>query len=138
MCAVADPRSPIPDPRDPFPGSLLHRLARDFLGGGDAVLHLEEAAVAEGDHSLLDALLADVEGRRTDENELTQRVGDLEDLIQTYATFVAGLVAGVATGAPHGDDRGGLVGGETDVDEGLWRQRMRHLALAAHAAHEAM
>src|SRR5690606_1400480 len=80
---------------------LLDRFAGDFLDGGHALGDLQQAALAQRDHPLFGALAAQVDRRGPHENELTERVGDLEHLVQTHAALVAGLVAVLAARAAH-------------------------------------
>src|SRR6266404_6095899 len=79
------------------PSILEYRLEQDFFHRGLAQGHLDQAAAAESNHPLLDRLLLELQRRRADEDEFTELVIDLHDLVETGAALVAALVASRAT-----------------------------------------
>src|SRR5512136_2814472 len=71
-------------------------LAQDFLDRGDAVLDLDEAAPAQGQHALLDGLPLGLPGLGPGQDHRPDVVVGLPDLEQGRPAIVPGLIAGVA------------------------------------------
>src|SRR3954469_20892959 len=122
--------------RGPSALTLQHRLAHDLFDRDHAVADLLEAAAAQGDHAVLDRLLAQLEGAGTGEDHLPHFVLDLQHLVERYATFVAGVAAALAAAAAEKLEGARLVLGEADLGERRRRHLERLLAEAADAAHQ--
>src|SRR2546422_6787609 len=70
--------------------------AKDFLDSRHALARLEPAVHAEGDHTRLDRVAADVAARRSLQNETARVLADREQLVDAGAPAVAGPTALVA------------------------------------------
>src|SRR5581483_2712615 len=61
----------------------------DFADGGDAAADLQPAVVPERAHALPDAFVLDLVGRRALQDELPDRVTDVEQLVDAGAAAIA-------------------------------------------------
>ena len=82
-----------------------------FLDRGVAGENAAQSVLSQRHHPELDRLLFQRDGRRAFVDQFAERVGDLQQFVDAFAAFVAGLVAGVAALAvvkiPGADVRGG-------------------------------
>src|SRR5579864_2961788 len=83
---------------------LFDRFARYLFYRREPVLDFTEAALAQGEHPLLNGLAPQLQAGCPDEHQLAQLVGDVHHLVETDATLVAGVVALVAALALHRHD----------------------------------
>ena len=77
-------------------GVITLRIAKHFLDGGVASEDTAQAVLTQRDHSKLDRLLFQGDRGRALIDQLTKRVGNLQKLVNPFASFVAGIVASVA------------------------------------------
>src|SRR4029077_19883974 len=71
-------------------------IAQHFLDGGVAGENAAQAVLTQRDHSELDRLLFQGDRRCALIDQFTKRIGDLQKLVNSFASFVAGVVASVA------------------------------------------
>ena len=72
------------------------RIAQHFLDAGVASEDAAQAILAQRDHSKLDRLLFQGDRRRVLIDQFTKRIRNLQKLVNSFTSFVAGVVASVA------------------------------------------
>ena len=70
-----------------------------FLNGGIAEVDVAQTILAESLHAELDGFLLDDDRGCTLDDEIANRIGDVEKLVETLTTFVARLPASITTAA---------------------------------------
>src|SRR5437867_8376658 len=75
---------------------ISSRVSQHFLDGSVASEDAAQAVLTQRHHSKLDRLLFQCDRGRALIDQFTKRVGDFEKLVNPFASFVAGVVAGVA------------------------------------------
>src|SRR3954449_330740 len=116
--------------------TLQHRLAHDLFDRDHAVPDLLEAAAAQGDHAVLDRLLAQLEGARAGEDHLPHLVLDIKHRVERNPALVAGVAVALAAAAAEQLEGARLVLREADLGERRGGHLERLLAEGADAAHQ--
>src|SRR5215212_9733733 len=115
-----------------------HRLPHDFFDGGYSVAYLVEAGLAQRDHPVVNSLLAQLQRRGPDQDQLAQLVRHFHHFVEADAALVASVVAGLAAAPLVGLHLLGLLDREADFQQGLGRHGAFSLAVLADAADEAL
>src|SRR5258708_38751595 len=102
---------------------LVDGLARHFFQGGDAIVDLNQASAAQGQHALLNGLLLQFHGRGPNQDQLAHIIVNFHDFVEPRPALVPGAVADSA--ALPLEDLGGpcLFRGKPGFHFGLGRQR---------------
>src|SRR6266516_712468 len=72
------------------------RIAQHFLDTSVASEDATQAVLAQRDHSKLDRLLFQGDRRRALIDQFTEWIGNLQKLVNSFTSFIAGVVASVA------------------------------------------
>src|SRR5215469_1947192 len=72
-------------------------ISKYFLEGGVAGEDAAQAVLAQRDHSKLDRLLFDSDRGRTVVDQFAKRIGNLQELVDPFSSFVACVVTSVTT-----------------------------------------
>src|SRR5215468_7449619 len=117
---------------------LQYRLAQNLFHGCLSRGNLGEPAAAQRDHSLLDRLLLQLQGRGADQNQFAQFVINLHHFVQARAAFVAALVAGRTALPVINLHRLYFFGRVSRVNQCLLRHFQLFLAVHADTPHQTL
>src|SRR5690242_1925333 len=80
----------------PVPGMALG-VFQHLFDGRVACKDAAQTVLAQGNHPKLDRLLFDRYGRRALIDQFTDWIGDSQKLVNSFPSFVAGVITGIAT-----------------------------------------
>src|SRR5215218_3157054 len=117
---------------------LSDRFTNNFFRCGHAFTNLVQTRFAQRDHAVVDRLLPQFKCGSTDQDQLTDLVGDFHHFVKSDSPFVAGVITRRTSLALIGLDRPGFLCRETHLDQRLGRSLMFLLAVFADTANQSL
>src|SRR6266446_1980371 len=118
--------------------SFSSRVFQDFFSSCITIEDAAQAVFTKGDHAQLDGLLAHHNGRGALVDEGANGVVDDQQLIDAFAPFVAGVVAGGATAAIIEDFLSQVMHRQAQERKLVFGRFKRRAATLADGAHQAL